>query len=156
MSVLLICQLEERPNRQAPPTPSAGLTYGQSNPVPGFLFHSGEFGATKVAAAQRELKRNSNDCSFQYFCYHFNMNHKHRKTLDALLTDPVNGNLDWLRIESLLLALGCRVIEGPGSAVTFEHAGRRANFHRPHLGKEALRYRIKAVREFIEKIGVEP
>ena len=84
------------------------------------------------------------------------MNNKHRKTLDALLTDPVNGNLDWLRIEALLLALGCRVIEGPGSAVTFEHAGRRANFHRPHPGKEALRYRIKAVREFIEKIGVEP
>ena len=84
------------------------------------------------------------------------MNNKHRKTLDALLTDPVNRNLDWLRIESLLLALGCRMIEGPGSAVTFEHAGRRANFHRPHPGKEALRYRIKAVREFIEKIGVEP
>ena len=84
------------------------------------------------------------------------MNNKHRKTLDALLADPVNGNLEWLRIESLLLALGCRVIEGPGSAVTFEHAGHRANFHKPHPGKEALRYRIKAVREFIEKIGVEP
>ena len=84
------------------------------------------------------------------------MNNKHRKTLDALLADPVNGNLDWLRIEELLRAMGCRVIEGPGSAVTFEHSGRRANFHRPHPGKEALRYRIKAVREFIEKIGVEP
>ena len=84
------------------------------------------------------------------------MNNKHRKTLDALLADPVNGNLEWLRIESLLLALGCRVIEGPGSAVTFEYAGHRANFHRPHPGKEALRYRIKAVREFIEKIGAEP
>ena len=84
------------------------------------------------------------------------MNNKHRKTLDALLADPVNGNLDWLRIEALLRAMGCRVIEGPGSAVTFEHAGRRANFHRPHPGKEALRYRVKAVREFIEQIGVEP
>ena len=84
------------------------------------------------------------------------MNNKHRKTLDALLADPVNGNLEWLRIESRLLGLGCRVIEGPGSAVTFEHEGRRANFHRPHPGKEALRYRIKAAREFIEKIGLEP
>ena len=84
------------------------------------------------------------------------MNNKHRKTLDALLADPVNGNLDWLRIEALLRAMGCRVIEGPGSAVTFEHAGRRANFHRPHPGKKALRCRVKAVREFIEQIGVEP
>ena len=84
------------------------------------------------------------------------MNNKHRKTLDALLADPVNGNLEWHRIESLLQALGCRVIEGPGSTVTFENAAHRAIFHRPHPGTEALRYRIKAVREFIEKIGIEP
>src|SRR5659263_400532 len=82
------------------------------------------------------------------------MNSKHRKTLEALLADPVNGNLEWARIEALLIALGCRVIEGPGSAVTFEHNGRKANFHRPHPAKEALRYRVKAAREFIEKIGV--
>lgn len=82
------------------------------------------------------------------------MNSKHRKTLDALMADPVNGNIGWVRIEALLVALGCRVIEGPGSAVTFEHKGRKANFHRPHPGKEALRYRIKAAREFLEKIGV--
>jgi hypothetical protein len=81
------------------------------------------------------------------------MNSKHRKTLAMVFDDPVNGNIDWVRIEALLVALGCRVIEGPGSAVTFEHLGRRANFHRPHPGKEALRYRVKAVREFLEKIG---
>ncbi len=83
------------------------------------------------------------------------MNNKHRKTLDALFAEPINGNMDWARIEAALVAMGCRVIEGPGSAVTFEHNGHRANFHRPHPGKEALRYRIKAVREFLEKIGVE-
>ena len=53
------------------------------------------------------------------------------------------------------MAAGCRVMEGPGSAVTFEHGGHRANFHRPHPAKEALRYRIKAGREFLEKIGVD-
>ncbi len=84
------------------------------------------------------------------------MNNKHRKTLAAVLANPVNGNLEWTRIESLLIGLGCRVVEGPGSAVTFELAGHRANFHRPHPGKEALRYRVKAVREFIEMNGVEP
>ena len=46
-------------------------------------------------------------------------------------------------------------MEGPGSAVTFEHGGHRANFHRPRPAKEALRYRIKAVRALLEKIGVE-
>ena len=70
------------------------------------------------------------------------------------MAEPINGNIDWARIEGLLLALGCRVVEGPGSAVTFEHQGRKANFHRPHPGKEALRYRVRAVREYLEKIGV--
>ena len=65
------------------------------------------------------------------------------------------GDRDWTP-GALLVALGSQVIEGPGSAVTFELEGRRANFYRPHPGKEALRYRVKAVREFLEKIGVQP
>ena len=84
------------------------------------------------------------------------MNRKHHKTLEALFTTPANGAMDWARIEALLRAVGCRVIEGSGSSVTFEKDGLRAYFHRPHPGKEALRYRVIAAREFLEKIGVEP
>jgi hypothetical protein len=84
------------------------------------------------------------------------MNSKHRKTLDALFANPVNGGLEWARIESLLAAMGCRVIESGGSAVTFERNGVRANFHRPHPGKDALRYRVADTREFLKKIGIEP
>ena len=71
----------------------------------------------------------------------------------AAVADPVNGNITWSRIEALLLSIGCRAIQGSGSAVTFEHSGRRASFHRPHPAKEALRYRVLAAREFLEKIG---
>jgi HicA toxin of bacterial toxin-antitoxin, len=84
------------------------------------------------------------------------VNSKHRRTLEAIWADPVNGNLEWGRIESLLTALGCRVVEGPGSSVTFEWQGRRATFHRPHPGKEALRYRVKATRELLERMGIKP
>ena len=84
------------------------------------------------------------------------MNSKHRKTLEAIFTTPVNGALDWSRIEALLLAAGCRVIEGSGSSVTFEKGGVRAHFHRQHPGKEALRYRVIAAREFLDKIGIQP
>ncbi len=83
------------------------------------------------------------------------MNSKHRKALDAVRADPINGNLDWGRIESLLVALGSRVIEGPGSSVTFELQGRKATIHRPHPGKEALRYRVKAVREFLQSMEIK-
>jgi hypothetical protein len=84
------------------------------------------------------------------------MNSKHRKTLEALWADPINGAIEWARIEALLIALGCRLIEGAGSSVTFEYQGKKVTIHRPYPGKEALRYRIQTVREFLLKIGVHP
>ncbi|MGD9584649.1 MAG: type II toxin-antitoxin system HicA family toxin [Lysobacterales bacterium] len=84
------------------------------------------------------------------------MNSSHRKTLTQVLTDPVNGNIEWARIESMLRAVGCKVVEGAGSSVTFEFSGRKMTLHRPHPGKEALRYRVLAVREFIAPTGVKP
>ena len=84
------------------------------------------------------------------------MNGAQRKTLDKVLTDPVNGNIEWLRIESMLKAAGCRVVEGAGSSVTFEFGGRKMTLHRPHPGKEALRYHVLAVREFVERMGIQP
>ncbi len=82
------------------------------------------------------------------------MNGTQRKTLERIEANPVNGNIEWARIESMLKAAGCEVIEGAGSSVTFEFNGRKLNLHRPHPGKEALRYRVLAVREFIEKAGI--
>lgn len=84
------------------------------------------------------------------------MNNKHQKTLATLFNDPLNGNVEWSKIESLLVAVGCQVIEGAGSSVTFEKDGKRAYFHRPHPQKEALKYRMKLVREFLLKLGVQP
>jgi hypothetical protein len=84
------------------------------------------------------------------------MNSKHKKTLEAIFANPVNGNLEWARMEALLVSVGCRVIEGSGSSVTLEKDGLRAYFHRPHPEKEALRYRVRLVREYLDKIGVTP
>ena len=56
----------------------------------------------------------------------------------------------------MLKAAGCRTVEGPGASVTFEYSGRKMTLHRPHPGKEALRYRVLAVREFIERMGIKP
>ena len=73
-----------------------------------------------------------------------------------VLSNPINGNIDRSRMESMLKAAGCRTVEGPGSSVTFEYSGRKMTLHRPHPGKEALRYRVLAVREFIERMGIKP
>lgn len=84
------------------------------------------------------------------------MNSKQRKTLEALFADPLNGAIEWQRIESLLVALGCVVVEGSGSSVGFEKNGIRVRFHRPHPNKEALKYRVKDARAFLQQIGVTP
>lgn len=84
------------------------------------------------------------------------MKAKYRKTMNVVFSDPINGNLEWNKIEALLIALGCRVIEGTGSSVTFEKDGVRAYFHRPHPDKSALSYRVKKAREFLIKLGEEP
>ena len=84
------------------------------------------------------------------------MNKRHRKTLEAVFADPVNGNIEWRRIESLFIALGAQCVEGKGSRVSFMLNGVRADFHRPHPGKEALRYRVRDAREFLRRAGVKP
>ena len=82
------------------------------------------------------------------------MNRRHRKTLASIFTDPIPGNIEWRRIEALFKAVGCEIIEGSGSRITIVHKGRKAAFHRPHPGKDALRYQIRAARDFLKLIGV--
>lgn len=83
------------------------------------------------------------------------MNSKHTKTLAAIFAKPTPSALEWARIEALLVALGCRVIEGNGSRVRFELAGRVAAFHRPHPSKDAKPYQVDQARDFLLAIGVK-
>lgn len=84
------------------------------------------------------------------------MNSKHRRTLQAVFADPVSATIEWSAIESLLVAVGCRAIEGSGSRVRFECRGMVAIFHRPHPQKEAKRYQVRDAREYLTKLGVRP
>lgn len=84
------------------------------------------------------------------------MNSKHTKTLHAIFTKPTTATLEWSRVESLLIALGCNVIEGRGSRVRFEFNGTIAAFHRPHPAKEAKPYQVEQARDFLTTIGFKP
>jgi hypothetical protein len=84
------------------------------------------------------------------------MNNRQRRILLAVFSEPVPGSIAWADIESLLLAVGCRRIEGAGSRVKFEKDGALAAFHRPHPEKEAKRYQVRDARRFLMQIGVEP
>lgn len=84
------------------------------------------------------------------------INAKHRKTLSAIYTDPLPKQLSWRDIESLLVAVGAKAVEGRGSRVSFNKGDEIISFHRPHPEKEAKPYQVKNAREFLTKIGVEP
>jgi HicA toxin of bacterial toxin-antitoxin, len=85
-----------------------------------------------------------------------NMNSTHKKTLAAVYAEPVSASLEWRRIEALLVAIGCRVIEGNGSRVRFEKDEVVATFHRPHPTKEAKPYQVRDARHYLESLGVKP
>ena len=84
------------------------------------------------------------------------MNNRQAKILKAVFADPVPAGMAWAAIEGLLVAAGCKVIEGSGSRVRFEKDGIIASFHRPHPAKEAKRYQLRDARDFLVRIGVTP
>lgn len=84
------------------------------------------------------------------------MNSRQRKTLEVIFAKPTAANLQWDRIESLLCAAGCTVIEGSGSRVRFALGEAVATFHRPHPAREAKKYQVDDARAFLTTIGVTP
>jgi len=84
------------------------------------------------------------------------MNSAQSKTLEAIFSTPTPKNMDWSRIESLFVALGCAVIKGNGSRVRFELGGIVGTFHRPHPAKEAKPYQVRDAKLFLAEAGVKP
>ncbi len=84
------------------------------------------------------------------------MNNKQRNTLQVIFRNPVVNNLEFKKIESLLVALGAELIEGEGSRVRFVLNGVVATFHRPHPNKEVKPYQVRDARNFLTQAGVKP
>ncbi len=84
------------------------------------------------------------------------MNNKQRATLAAVFRKPTTNSIRWSDIESMLKAVGCSLVEGSGSRVTFAKDGVVASFHRPHPAKEAKRYQVRDAAKYLEKLGLGP
>jgi len=82
------------------------------------------------------------------------MNRKHQKTLQAIFAVPTAASIKFSDIEKLLLALGAAKIEGSGSRVALiMPGGEKWEHHRPHPNKEARKYQVESVREFLKRLG---
>lgn len=84
------------------------------------------------------------------------VNSRHRKTLAAIFARPTAGSLAFADIERLLVGIGAALSEGEGSRVKFSLRGQEWHAHRPHPGKEARKYQIEGVREFLERLEIKP
>lgn len=83
------------------------------------------------------------------------MNLKNKKTLTAVLQEPVHSDINWSDIEGLFLSLGAEVSEGSGSRVRVALNGIRAVFHRPHPRKVTDKGALKSVKRFLLTAGVK-
>ncbi len=82
------------------------------------------------------------------------MNSKHKKTLELIFKTPIQRNIRWDDILSLLRSLGAYIMQGAGSRVKILLRGRRIVLHRPHPQKEVLTKTVKSIRKFLEQTGV--
>jgi len=74
--------------------------------------------------------------------------------LELVFKNPVQANILWADIETLLVALGGELSEGSGSRVRVKLNGVRAVFHRPHPEKTTDRGAVNSLRRFLENAGV--
>ena len=84
------------------------------------------------------------------------MKAKHRRTLEAIFATPTRAGIAFSDIEALIIAIGGEVREGEGSRVAFELKGSRRYLHRPHPGKEAKKYQVEELREWLKYLEVKP
>ncbi len=85
------------------------------------------------------------------------MNHKHRVTLQKIFAHPIDTNIDWKKIESLLSHLGAELNEGRTGRMKVILNGQEAVFSLPHHG-HALQDKneIVQLRHFLEGAGITP
>ncbi|MDR1726575.1 MAG: type II toxin-antitoxin system HicA family toxin [Acidobacteriota bacterium] len=84
------------------------------------------------------------------------MKTKHRKTLAAIFDSPTRANIAFSDIEAMVAGMGGEVVEREGSRVVLSFGGGLWHAHRPHPGREAKKYQVESLREFLRSKGVEP
>lgn len=84
------------------------------------------------------------------------MSSRHRRTLEEVFENPVRANIVWKNVEAMLEFYGATISERRGSVIAVELNQRVATFHRPHPQKEAKKYVIRDLRDFLMLAGLTP
>jgi hypothetical protein len=82
------------------------------------------------------------------------MNHHHRKTLHALFSHPVSGNLSFKEVDHLLQELGAVCHDSDGGRRTVKLNGHSAAFSTHHHSMPPEE--IAQMRKYLERCGINP
>ena len=82
------------------------------------------------------------------------MSHKHLKVLQAIFHDPINANIQWREVESLLVHLGASIEPSHGARFRILLNQREFFLHHPHHSNEFGKPEIKYLRECLASAGV--
>jgi len=82
---------------------------------------------------------------------------KQQKLLNKFLEIPPKKNLTFDELESLLISLGYKKLEGSGSRVKFynEEIDDMINLHKPHPDNKLKVYLIKQIQEKLKNGGFD-
>ena len=84
------------------------------------------------------------------------MSHKHEHLLQALFHDPINANIHWREIESLLHHLGAAVEQLSGARLRVRLNGVEGILHRPHHGNTLDKSAVRHLREYLAHARCTP
>jgi hypothetical protein len=84
------------------------------------------------------------------------MKAKHANTLLPIFASPTRASIAFAGVETLLVALGAEKTEREGCRVKFTLRGVEWHAYRPHPGKEAKKYQVEQVHEFLIKLEITP
>ncbi|OFZ94491.1 MAG: hypothetical protein A2Z64_10205 [Betaproteobacteria bacterium RIFCSPLOWO2_02_67_12] len=85
------------------------------------------------------------------------MSHKHQNLLETIFRDPINTNIHWREVESLMVHVGATVENLSGARMRVKLNGYEDMLHRPHHGSSTLgRQDVKHLREVLARGRVTP
>ena len=84
------------------------------------------------------------------------VSHKHENLLRSIFHDPINANIHWREIESLLHHLGAAIEPLSGARMRVKLHGHEGILHRPHHGNTLGRQDIQHLREYLSHARATP
>lgn len=84
------------------------------------------------------------------------MSHRHSALIRTIFQDPINTNIHWREIESLLHHLGVQVETLSGNRIRVRLNRAEGVLHRPHHSHTLDRNGVRALRGYLASAGITP